>query len=167
MTDHFSYCYILSPACLDVDLFFVREIRLEPFPEGGRILGVADVHEAHGSDVRRVAVVHKEVDLLPGQLQRAEFEEKAVSRRGYSTGTHASDAATHSSESSGAPRSAFPRLEMVDFVVDFVDDLVARFQGSEVKFEVRRSLNVSDNQMVDVVVIGVSPQRQRLTFARV
>ena len=64
------------PTGVDTYLLVVQ-VLLEPVPDVGRGLAVADVHEAQSPDVGAVAVVQQPHQLLAGQLQREKLEEQA------------------------------------------------------------------------------------------
>lgn len=100
--------------------------------------------------------------LLSCQFQREQFEKQAVSCRNYTAGTDSSDLreelstvnntadretysdfliypSTHPSLASCFSTALLPRFQVLDFVVDFVDNLMVSLQVHQIHWKKKRN----------------------------
>ena len=116
----------LPPLSLLATYLFIVQVGLEPVPHHGGREGEPEVHEANPADVRRVAVVEQTEDLLLGQFEGVELVEETEGGGGDSTSRDSSHATTHSSGASPSSLSGAsgPGLQVINFVIDFINNLV-------------------------------------------
>ena len=116
----------LPPLSLLATYLFIVQVGLEPVPHHGGREGEPEVHEANPADVRRVAVVEQAENLLLGQLEGVELVEETEGGGGDSSSRDSPHATTHPGRASASCLSGArgPGLEVINFVIDFINNLV-------------------------------------------